>query len=90
MTDTAKAWIEERRNIKDSAHLSEVGAALAHEDGLDMFPRALDALNKVLELHGLNLDFDGTPYCKGCSIPYEVTTTWPCPTIQAIEGAIDE
>ena len=53
-------------------------------------PRALDALNAVLELHGLNLDFDGTPYCKGCSIPYEVTTTWPCPTIQAIEGAIDE
>lgn len=64
--------------------------ANAIADAHTNLPRALGALNKVLELHGLNLDFDGTPYCKGCSIPYEVTTTWPCPTIQAIEGAIDE
>ena len=85
----AKSWIEERRAIIHGAR-EAIRPAEAIDLGLIDLPRALDALDKVLEPHGLNLDFDGTPYCKGCSIPYEVTTTWPCPTIQAIEGAIDE
>ncbi|MCD1287318.1 MULTISPECIES: hypothetical protein [unclassified Brevibacterium] len=52
-------------------------------------PTALSMIEAVLELHVLNLDFDGTPYCKGCSIPYEVTTTYPCPTVRALDGVID-
>lgn len=122
MTDTVKPWIEERRNIKDSAHLSEVGAALAHEDGLDMFPRALDALSKVLELHKpifyyehedscMNTDEDhraerhvefdlgeyycedlptGEKTCESCWDDEGERVAYPCPTVQAIEGAINE
>ena len=87
MSDTVKSWIEERRNIKESAHLSEVGAALAHEDGLDMFPRALDALQAVLELHKPMPDgncVSCTWFSDGNIVPH------PCPTVQAIEGAIND
>ncbi|WP_167197993.1 hypothetical protein [Brevibacterium pigmentatum] len=56
-------------------------------DAHSMFPRALDALNAVLELHVK--ETGGTPdggvadVCS-CGVSY-----WPCPTVQAIEGAIN-
>lgn len=44
-----KAWIEERREVQRAARgESEFDQTL---DSVRMFPRALDALNKVLELH---------------------------------------
>ena len=42
-------------------------------------PRALDALNKVLELHK---PLGSPPDCTGCG------DIWPCETVEAIEGAI--
>lgn len=88
MSDTVKSWIEERRNIKESAHLSEVGAALAHEDGLDMFPRALDALQAVLSLcdqWDREVSVPGVPSVE-CDESFKVRLVIQ----KAIEGAIND
>ena len=74
-------WIEERRAIQGS------GVPFADRDSRAQFPRALDALNAVLELHVK--ETGGTPdggvadVCS-CGVSY-----WPCATVQAIEGAIN-
>src|SRR5699024_1149687 len=82
MTDSIKAWIEERREVQRAARgESEFEQTL---DSVRMFPRALDALNKVLELHVKGYETAGAHWCSECE------TKWPCPTVQAIEGAINE
>ena len=77
MTD-AKSWIEERR------------AALAHvlkhphpDPAAEWAQAALDALNKVLELHVKGYETAGASWCLECE------TKWPCETVQATEGAIN-
>lgn len=87
MSDTAKAWIEERR--ADDARL--IPAARA-QVAVKFLPRALDALNAVLELHEPISGFEGDPShweCKVCSDD-RGPKPWPCPTVQAIEGAIND
>lgn len=76
-----KSWIEERRSARNR-HGSGV-------DAHDNFPRALDALEQVLELHQRKTAFDGNlDYCGIC-VESE-GAYWPCATVQAIEGAINE
>ena len=82
MTDSIKAWIEERREVQRAARgESEFDQTL---DSVRMFPRALDALNKVLELHVKGYETAGAHWCSECE------TKWPCSTVQAIEGAIND
>ena len=47
-------------------------------------PRALSALSKVIELHVKGYEAAGIHWCSECE------TKWPCETVQAIEGAINE
>ena len=77
----------------DDAPVSSFSAdpdASAIVDAHNMFPRALNALQKVLELHGpvetgVSDQYWKEPdYCPTCS------EYWPCETAQAIEGAINE
>lgn len=83
MTDTARSWIEERRGIHTTA---------AEGQWLDAYmnlPRALSALEQVLELHQRKTVFDGElDYCGIC-VESE-GAFWPCSTVRAIEGAINE
>lgn len=53
-------------------------------DALNMFPRALNALSAALELHVKGYETAGASWCSECE------TKWPCSTVQAIEGAINE
>lgn len=75
-------WIEERRAIQGS------GVPFADRDSRAQFPRALDTLQAVLNLHQWRgyIDRDGTTVIEDCN---ECDTEYPCPTIQAIEGAIN-
>lgn len=53
-------------------------------------PRALNALNKVLELHRRAVDiFEPSEFCAACSTDQR-TVEWPCATVRAIEGAIND
>ena len=56
-------------------------------DAHNMFPRALDALNKVLELHRKERHEYGGWMCTQCTRNHPVP--YPCATVQAIEGAIN-
>ena len=84
MTDTVKAWIEERRAARVP------NSTLSVSDAHNNLPRALDALNAVLELHKplgyIGRDgetvWDECEHCHGSG--------WPCETVEAIEGAINE
>ena len=61
-------------------------------DAHNEFPKALTALSKVLELHKPidGLAYDSPPQeCNMCSDD-RGPKPWPCPTIQAIEGALNE
>ena len=51
-------------------------------DAHNMLPRALNALEQVLELHVKGYETAGASWCSECE------TKWPCSTVQAIEGAI--
>ena len=62
----------------------EQGDATAIVDAHNMFPRALNALNAALELHVKGYETAGVHWCSECE------TKWPCPTVQAIEGAIND
>ena len=61
-------------------------------------PRALSALDSVLELHvpktRYGLDYYSGQYpCVECNMSDQEglnPTPWPCPTVQAIEGAIND
>ena len=111
MTDTVKAWIEERRAIHAKATPGEweedaasgLGGCVYLADGSyecvadamstddagpivdahNTFPRALDALNKVLELHVKGYETAGASWCLECE------TRWPCDTYRAIESALE-
>ena len=62
-------------------------------DALNMFPRALDAIEAVLKVHTpieVNHAFKGrTNVCEQCSED-RLYALWPCETVEAIEGAINE
>lgn len=66
--------------------------ATAVVDAHNMFPRALDALNRVLELHKPIDGFVGDPSHWECNVCGDDRgpKPYPCPTVQAIEGAINE
>lgn len=104
MTD-AKSWIEERRAIRGKGTdvllrnpyelnreydlWGEDAEAIA--DAHNMLPRALDALQAVLELHQPidGLAYDSPPQeCNVCADD-RGPKPWPCPTLQAIEGALN-
>ena len=93
MTDTVKSWIEERREVQRAARgESEFDQTL---DSVRMFPRALTALEQVLELHKPEAFEDAYSMqsgfmCESCYDPDKNEwVEWPCPTVQAIEGAIN-
>ena len=85
MTDTVKSWIEMRRTAVDSR--KELGSGWTVDDAYAEFPRALNALEQVLELHKplgyIGRDgetvWDECEHCHGAG--------WPCETVEAIEGA---
>ena len=58
-------------------------------DAHNMFPRALDALSAVIELHKPlgYIGRDGETVWDECEHCYG--SGWPCETVQAIEGAIN-
>ena len=59
-------------------------------DAHNMLPHALNALEQVLELHRRAVDiFEPAEFCAACSTDKR-TVVWPCSTVQAIEGAINE
>ena len=62
-------------------------------DAHNMFPRALDAIEAVLKVHTpieVNHAFKGrTNVCEQCSED-RLYALWPCETVEAIEGAINE
>ena len=62
-------------------------------DALNMFPRALDAIEAVLKVHTpieVNHAFKGrTNVCEQCSED-RLYALWPCETVEAIEGAIND
>lgn len=105
MTDTVKAWIQERRSIHaDGTDVLlrssyELERESGIEEGTDIdaivdahneFPKALTALSKVLELHTESK----WGFCTQCMERGEhdwmQAVLWPCPTVRAIEGAINE
>ena len=81
MTDTVKSWIEERREVQRAARGEDDAAAIV--DAHNVLPRALNALEQVLELHVKGYEAAGIHWCSECE------TKWPCETVQAIEGAIN-
>lgn len=84
MTDTVKSWIEERRAMRGYDGWTSEQIVKA---GL---PRALDAIEQVLEVHRRAVDiFEPSEFCAACSTDQR-TAGWPCATVQAIEGAINE
>ena len=84
MTDTVKTWIEERRAAR--APNSTLSVSDAHNN----LPRALNALQAVLGLHRRAVDiFEPSEFCAACSTDQR-TVEWPCATVQAIEGAIND
>lgn len=120
MTDTAKSWIKKRRAAMDEA--TEALTQDGYEPDFLGLPRALDALQAVLELHKpifyyehedscMNTDEDhcaerhvefdlGEYYCEdlptgeeACDSCYDdegERVAYPCATVRAIEGAINE
>lgn len=90
--DYAESILMDGRTGESLAYGLPDADGAAYVDAHNHLPAFIAMVEAVLKRHQR-----GQPYllavewvCKGCSIPYEVTTTWPCPTIQAIEGAIDE
>lgn len=60
-------------------------------DAHNMFPRALNALEQVLELHQPMGVFTGfVPVCAECADIGGGDVAWSCPSVQTIEGAINE
>ena len=61
-------------------------------DAHNMLPRALNALEKVLDVHTrISVEhsvYGHTDACEQCSED-RLYTLWPCETVQAIEGAIN-
>ena len=84
---------DDREHIADSY----AEGAEAITDALNMFPRALNALEQVLRLHTKSQmqkriprmlradpnDIEPYNWCDECN------DMWPCPTVRAIEGAIE-
>ena len=115
MTDTVKSWIRERRAARVP------NSTLSVSDAHNNLPRALTALDSVLELHKpifyyehedsctntdedhraeLHVEFDlGEYYCedlptgeKTCESCYDdegERVMYPCPTVQAVQTAIE-
>lgn len=86
-----KSWIEERRAIIQGAR-EAIRPAEAIDLGLLDLPRALDALEQVLGLHEPINGFVGDPSHWECSVCSDERgpKRYPCPTVQAIEGVINE
>ena len=87
MVTDVKLWIEERRRVLKE-RVSPTGT-----DIRDNLPRVLDALEAVLKVHTpieVNHAFKGrTNVCEQCSED-RLYALWPCETVEAIEGAINE
>ena len=91
MTDTVKAWIGQRREVVELDPYSYGG-------GGEDIERMCAALEKTLELHKpFEWSFGYGPVysCEECSrlggnSGKEDEAEWPCATVQAIEGAINE
>lgn len=68
--------------------------AAAIVDAHNTFPRALDALSAVLELHKpfeWSFGYEPIKSCRACAGfgAAQDNAEWPCATVQAIEGAIN-
>ena len=86
MTETVKSWIKERRAARVP------NSTLSISDAHNNLPRALNALEQVLERHQPidGLAYDSPPQeCNVCADD-RGPRPWPCPTVQAIEGAIND
>ena len=86
MTDTVKSWIKERRTAtKAGDRVDQIADAQRN------LPRALNAFEQVLKLHQPMGVFTGfVPVCAECEEIGGGDVAWPCPTVQTIEGAINE
>lgn len=63
MTDV-KSWVEERRAIHRNRHVKRSAWSEATRDWAVEFPRALDALNAVLELHCSATTYQNVSECE--------------------------
>ena len=74
----------------ESASPTAEADSVAVVDAHNMFPRALTALEQVLELHRRAVDiFEPAEFCAACSTDKR-TVAWPCATVQAIEGETND
>lgn len=85
MSDIVKSWIEERQ-----ATLAHVLKHPHPDPAAEWAQTALDALSKVLELHTESK----WGFCTQCMNRGEhdwmQAVLWPCPTVRAIGGAIND
>lgn len=104
MTDTVKSWIEERRAIQRDGRgctcqidwrypcpehsPGNPVSQMVLADSVREFPRALDALNAVLELHHGERDEYGCWTCRFCSHIQQTQILYPCATVRAVESAL--
>ena len=91
MTDTAKAWIDLRQEAINRR--SEPDSDWTVDDSYHELPRALNALEKVLDVHTrISVEhavYGHTDVCGQCSED-RMFALWPCETVEAIEGAIND
>ena len=85
--NTIKSWIEERRRIREHEP-----TMFERADTEVAYPRTLNALEQVLELHKPNTSkFRVSVWCASeCKDSEGNIEQYPCRTVQAIEGAIND
>lgn len=95
-----KQWVDERRAIRagggDDMGVNSPKSVRAIVDAHNTLPAALSAIEAVLELHKpyeWSFGYGPVYSCTECSrlggnLGKEEEAEWPCPTVQAIEGAI--
>lgn len=104
---TLNEWIEERRAIQRDGRgctcqidwrypcpehsPGNPVSQMVLADSVREFPRALDAIERVMRVHWPDefADAPGEYFCNECQRA-QLNGEWPCMTVQAIEGAINE
>lgn len=79
-------WLKERRDVLNSDR-----DLVAEDMAVRQFPALLTAVEKVLELHTPTEDMDGDYLCSVCAETANCTVAmyWPCPTVRAVQSAIE-
>ena len=65
------------------------GTAANWAIGPSLVSKPIAALRAVLDLHHLRVTEDGLDLCSACCAEDGDEYLWPCPTVQAIEKALE-